>query len=250
MPGAEGSHVSPMGGSYSAAGPPPDPELDHRDPEDPALPFEVDLDVLRAESRPPAPSSPSPLVRPGNGGRRPRRRPGWNAGPRSAATLRWGAGSCRPRRCWRPGRAGVRLYRHQPARATRWVRILAVHHRVAGQPDLVIALDPIATESCDHRFAAAGHDPGVKLRHLAEIRHATCTGPTCRRPASRCDFERKVPYKAGGRTCLCNGGPKCRHEHRLKQDPRWKVEQITPATFRWTTPSGRQYTTEPTRYPM
>ncbi len=39
-------------------------------------------------------------------------------------------------------------------------------------------------------------------------------------------------------------------DHRLKQDPRWKVEQITPATFRWTAPSGRSSTTEPTRYPI
>jgi hypothetical protein len=121
---------------------------------------------------------------------------------------------------------------------------------IPGQRDLMIALDPIATDTCDHRFQATGHDPGVKLRHLAEIRHATCTGPTCRRPASRCDFEHNTPYEAGGRTCMCNGGPKCRHEHRLKQDPRWKVEQPTPGTFRWTTPSGRQYGTEPTRYPI
>ena len=121
---------------------------------------------------------------------------------------------------------------------------------VPGRPDLLIAFDPIATDTCDHRFEARGHDPGVKLRHLAQIRHATCTGPTCRRPAQQCDFEHNVPYEAGGRSCTCNGGPKCRHEHRLKQDPRWKVEQITPATFRWTAPSGRQYTTEPTRYPI
>ncbi len=32
--------------------------------------------------------------------------------------------------------------------------------------------------------------------------------------------------------------------------PRWKVEQIPDGTFRWTTPSGRQYVTEPTRYPI
>jgi len=44
--------------------------------------------------------------------------------------------------------------------------------------------------------------------------------------------------------------PKCRHEHRLKQHPQWKAEQLTPSTIRWTTPSGRQYTTEPTRYPI
>jgi hypothetical protein len=121
---------------------------------------------------------------------------------------------------------------------------------VPGARDLRIALEPIATEECDHRFEARGHDPGVKLRHLAQIRHATCTGPTCRRPSQQCDFEHNIPHEAGGRTCLCNGGPKCRHEHRLKQDPRWKVEQITPATFRWTTPSGRQYTTDATRYPI
>ena len=87
------------------------------------------------------------------------------------------------------------------------------------------------------------------LRHLAEVRHATCTGPGCRRPAARSDFEHNVPYAAGGRTCLCKANPKCRHDHRLKQDPRWKVEQLENGNVRWTAPSGRQYTTEPTRYP-
>ncbi len=119
-----------------------------------------------------------------------------------------------------------------------------------GQPDLIVALDPITTEDCDHRFEARGHDPGVKLRHLSQVRHATCTSPICRRPAATCDFEHNIPYEAGGRSCLCNGGPKCRRDHRLKQHPRWKVEQLADSTFRWTTPSGRQYTTEPTRYPI
>ena len=44
--------------------------------------------------------------------------------------------------------------------------------------------------------------------------------------------------------------PKCRHEHRLKQDPRWRVEQHPDGSFTWTTPSGRQYTTQPTEYPI
>jgi Domain of unknown function (DUF222) len=72
-----------------------------------------------------------------------------------------------------------------------------------GQPDLIIEVHPVATEDCDHRFQAAGHDPGVMLRHLARIRHATCTAPGCRRPASNCDFEHNIPYEAGGRTCMC-----------------------------------------------
>ncbi|MGH3223271.1 MAG: hypothetical protein ACRDPY_32055, partial [Streptosporangiaceae bacterium] len=121
---------------------------------------------------------------------------------------------------------------------------------IPGQRDLVITIGPVATDECDHRHEAAGHDPGVLLRHLTEVRHTTCTAPTCRRPASQCDFEHNTPFEAGGRTCMCNGGPKCRHHHRLKQNLRWQVGQPTPAVIRWRTPSGRLYSTEPTRYPI
>jgi hypothetical protein len=123
--------------------------------------------------------------------------------------------------------------------------------RIPGNgPDLIVAIDSLTTENCDHRLESQGHDPGVKLRHLAQIRHATCTSSVCRRPAATCDFEHNIPYEAGGRTCLCNAGPKCRHDHRVKQHPRWNVDQNPDGTFIWTTPSGRRYTTEPTRYPI
>ena len=117
-------------------------------------------------------------------------------------------------------------------------------------PDLIITLDPLTTDPCDHRHQVGSHDPGVKLRHLSQIRHATCTSPVCRRPAGQCDHEHNTPYEAGGRTCLCNTGPKCRHDHRLKQHPKWHVAQLPDGTFTWTTPAGRSYTTEPTRYPI
>ncbi len=117
-------------------------------------------------------------------------------------------------------------------------------------PDLLVSFDPVTTQDCDHRFQARGHDPGSRLRHLTQVRHAACTGPWCRRPAAQCDFEHNTPYEAGGRSCLCNGGPKCRRDHRLKQDPRWTVDQLPGGTLQWTTPTGRQYTTEPTRYPV
>ena len=117
-------------------------------------------------------------------------------------------------------------------------------------PGLIISLDPLTTDPCDHQHESSRHDPGVKLRHLSQIRHATCTSPICRRPAAQCDLEHNIPYETGGRTCLCNTGPKCRHDHRLKQHPKWKVDQLPDGTFRWTTPSGRQYTTTPTEYPV
>ena len=119
-----------------------------------------------------------------------------------------------------------------------------------GGPDLIVAIDSLGTDPCQHQYQARGHDPGARLRHLSQIRHATCTSPVCRRPAAQCDFEHNVPYEAGGRTCLCNAGPKCRHDHRLKQQPGWTVEQLPDGTFRWTTPAGRSYDTEPTRYPI
>jgi hypothetical protein len=121
---------------------------------------------------------------------------------------------------------------------------------VPGQRAWIFTIDPIPAGDCDHRYQAKGHEPGVKLRHLTQIRHATCTGPMCERPSGRADFEHNIPYEQGGRTCLCNTGPKCRHDHQLKQDPRWTVEQHPDGTFTWTTPSGRQYTTEPTEYPI
>jgi Domain of unknown function (DUF222) len=117
-------------------------------------------------------------------------------------------------------------------------------------PGLIMTAEPLTTDPCDHRHEANGHDPGARLRHLSQVRQATCTSPVCRRPAARCDFEHNTPYEAGGRTCLCNGGPKCRHDHRLKQHPKWKVDQLPDGTFTWTTPSGRTYTAEPTRYPI
>jgi hypothetical protein len=121
---------------------------------------------------------------------------------------------------------------------------------IPGRPDLIISLGPITTDPCDHRHQARGHDPGVTLRHLTQIKNATCTGPGCRRPSAQCDFEHNVPYEQGGRTCLCNGDPKCRHDHRLKQHPGWTAEHLADGTVRWTLPSGRKYTTEPTRYPV
>jgi hypothetical protein len=117
-------------------------------------------------------------------------------------------------------------------------------------PDLIITLESLTTDPCDHRHQARGHDPGVTLKHLIQVRHATCTSPVCRRPAAQCDVEHNTPYETGGRTCRCNTGPKCRHDHRLKQHPKWTVDQLPDGTFRWTTPSGRTYTTEPTRYPI
>ena len=70
-------------------------------------------------------------------------------------------------------------------------------------PDLIITIDPITTDPCDHRFEAKGHDPGVKLRHLSQIRHATCTSPdlpAARRPGR---LRAQHPLRSGRPDVLC-----------------------------------------------
>jgi hypothetical protein len=121
---------------------------------------------------------------------------------------------------------------------------------VADGPELIVDLEPLAVTDCDHRHETAAHDPSDKLRHLVEIRDGECTFPPCRREARRCDFEHAIPWEAGGRTCACDAGPRCRHHHHAKQAAGWRLEQKLPGYHTWTTPAGRKYTTGPTTYPI
>ena len=116
--------------------------------------------------------------------------------------------------------------------------------------DLRVRLGPIPVTDCDHRYESKGYQPSDTLRHLVEIRDGQCTLPVCVRQARRCDFEHAVPWHKGGRTCACNGGCRCRHDHKVKQTPGWAVTQPMPGYHRWTTPAGRTYTSEPMRYPV
>jgi hypothetical protein len=50
--------------------------------------------------------------------------------------------------------------------------------------------------------------------------------------------------------CHCKFSPRCRHHHHAKQAPGWQLTQHQPGYHTWTTPSGRQYTTGPTTYPI
>ena len=113
---------------------------------------------------------------------------------------------------------------------------------------LGIKITPLAVGTCDHRNEEPGYKPSRQLRHLVGARAATCTAPGCRRPAAQCDLDHSLAYDVGGRTCECNLGPLCRRHHRCKQARGWALEQPSPGTMIWTVPSGRRYTTMPTRY--
>ena len=108
--------------------------------------------------------------------------------------------------------------------------------------DLNVTVTPIAKGSCDHRNAEDRYVPSRKLRHLVCARTATCPAPGCGAHAYHNDLDHTVAYPDGP-TDECNIAPPCRRHHRVKQAPGWKLEQPEPGVMRWTTPSGRSYTT-------
>ena len=103
----------------------------------------------------------------------------------------------RPRRTGPARPAVVHLHPRRSARPAGRVRDLAV--RPPGSPGSGTGSSRSGRsppDDCDHRHEANGHDPGVMLRHLAQVRHATCTGPGCRRPSVAMRFRAQHPVRS------------------------------------------------------
>jgi Domain of unknown function (DUF222) len=78
------------------------------------------------------------------------------------------------------------------------------------------------------------------------VRHrdVTCRFPGCRRAARRCDVDHAQPWAQGGSTKSCNLQCLCRHHHRLKQNPAWRVRYLGGFS-QWTAPTGHTYASWP-----
>lgn len=84
--------------------------------------------------------------------------------------------------------------------------------------------------------------PTKTLSRHVEATQPVCSFPGCRVPAVDCDFDHLIPWSVGGATSAGNGGPKCRHDHVLK-DNGWAHERIDGEDV-WTSPLGHVHTTE------
>ena len=117
--------------------------------------------------------------------------------------------------------------------------------------DLLAALnatpEPIARETCDHAHREDRYTPSRKLKHLIRARTARCCAPGCGAQAITSEIDHTVPHPVGP-TCEDNLGPLCQRHHHAKHAPGWHLQQTRPGVMRWTTPSGRTYTTHPTQY--
>lgn len=90
-----------------------------------------------------------------------------------------------------------------------------------------------------------GYRPPAAMRRQIEQRDERCVFPSCRRPAKQCDLDHTIPYHRGGDTCSCNLTALCRHHHRTKQQPGWRLIQVWPGVLLWVTPAGQWYLTGP-----
>ncbi len=107
-----------------------------------------------------------------------------------------------------------------------------------------------AAGGCAHTTASDAYRPPPRIREHIGARDRTCRFGPCGQPAWRTDLDHTIPWHKGGATCPCNLGGCCRTHHKIKALPGWHLAQPRPGTFRWTTPAGRTYSTEPDPYPV
>ncbi len=83
------------------------------------------------------------------------------------------------------------------------------------------------------------------LRRWLRVRDGTCRAPGCGRRASGCDIDHGRAWADGGGTDHENLAHFCRRHHVFKHRGRWRMHHEPGGRVRWTSPLGRDHTTEP-----
>ena len=81
------------------------------------------------------------------------------------------------------------------------------------------------------------------VEHVQAV-DGSCRGPGCQVVATRCDLDHETPWPTGP-TRVGNLSSKHRLHHNIKTDGIWTSESIADDRLRWTTLTGRTYTTHP-----
>ena len=81
--------------------------------------------------------------------------------------------------------------------------------------------------------------PSRALTRYVETTQPTCSFPGCRAPATQSDLDHLNPRQHGGPTSSANLGPKCRHDHILK-DHGWAHRRDDGEDL-WISPLGHTY---------
>ncbi|HEV7567083.1 MAG TPA: DUF222 domain-containing protein [Microbacteriaceae bacterium] len=140
-----------------------------------------------------------------------------------------------------------------------------------GREDLPATLDGYGPIDADTARMLAGHAPSFvrllthpetgavlsvgresyrvpqDLKNWLQVRDATCRFPGCSRHAARCEIDHTRDWAHDGQTRHDNLAHLCKSHHTLKHKSDWQVTQARDGTgnLTWTSPAGRDYTTEP-----
>jgi hypothetical protein len=87
--------------------------------------------------------------------------------------------------------------------------------------------------------------PTTAQTRVVEARNPHCVFPGCRMPASDCDLDHEHPWAETHQTSTTHLEPLCRHHHRIRHQLGWKLRQLQPGVYEWTSPLGNTYTTRP-----
>lgn len=82
-----------------------------------------------------------------------------------------------------------------------------------------------------------------RIRMHMQALQPTCSFPGCVASAIDCDYDHETPWSDGGETSTTNGGPKCDHDHQLR-DHGWVFRRLAGRDI-WTSRLGHTYNTEP-----
>ncbi|MBK5307396.1 MAG: hypothetical protein JJD92_11975 [Frankiaceae bacterium] len=159
-------------------------------------------------------------------------------------------------RTWRPGRGdptalheALRDIATGPPPDTTHPRHLDDHQPAPSPADAADPARPPKTGPrvlCRPHLADTGaYRPTERQKRLLRARAPRCEWPGCGRRASRavaagCDLDHDRPWPFGP-TCACNLGPLCRRHHRIKQLG-WIKHRRADGSIRWTSPTGRSWT--------
>ncbi|MHC1560627.1 HNH endonuclease signature motif containing protein [Actinomycetospora sp. C-140] len=140
------------------------------------------------------------------------------------------------------------LDRFQPGDDPGWAAVITdLRHqhalwRAARAPVPDPRENPDAAEAAARRRREAmARFPHAALRRWIETRDETCVFPSCRCSAVNAEIDHTRRHSAHGLTIEINLGPVCLHDHLLKEQPGWLLEQPRPGHFEWTSPTGHTY---------
>lgn len=115
-------------------------------------------------------------------------------------------------------------------------------HIVATQPDAEHQITVVDETGNPTHVYTLSRRATKRIRRSIDAISPTCTFPGCLMPAADCDYDHINPWAKGGETSTVNVGPKCRHDHKLK-DHGWTHARSNGQDI-WTSPLGHTYVTQ------